>query len=64
MNEQEKFEKQFRKYPHPVATFSQRPHLTRRRFFNIAGTGVTASWLASKLPAAPVITFDAGPDDE
>jgi hypothetical protein len=56
MNEQEKFEKQFRKHPHPVATFSQRPHLTRRRFFNIAGTGVTASWLASKLPAAPVIS--------
>ncbi len=56
MNEQEKFDKQFRKHPHPVATFSQRPHLTRRRFFNIAGTGVTASWLASKLPAAPVIS--------
>ena len=56
MNEQEKFEKQFRKHPHSVATFSQRPHLTRRRFFNIAGTGVTASWLASKLPAAPVIS--------
>jgi hypothetical protein len=56
MNEQEKFDKQFRKYPHPVATFSERPHLTRRRFMNIAGTGVTASWLASALPAAPVIT--------
>ena len=56
MNEQEKFEKHFRKYPHPTATFSQRPHLTRRRFMNIAGTGVTASWLASKLPAAPVVT--------
>jgi len=56
MNEQEKFEKLIGKYPHPTATFSQRPHLTRRRFMNIAGTGVTASWLASKLPAAPVIT--------
>src|ERR1051326_5082842 len=56
MNQQEKFEKLFRKYPHPTATFSQRPHLTRRHFLNLAGTGVTASWLPSKLPAAPVVT--------
>lgn len=56
MNEQEKFEKQFRKYPHPVTPFSQKPHLSRRHFMNIAGAGVTMSWLAGKLPAAPVIT--------
>ncbi|HZL55653.1 MAG TPA: DUF1501 domain-containing protein [Bryobacteraceae bacterium] len=56
MNEQEKFDKQFLKNPHPVATFSQRPHLSRRRFMNIAGTGVTASWLASKLPAASIVS--------
>jgi hypothetical protein len=56
MNEQEKFDQQFRKHPHPVRSFSAKPHLTRRHFMNIAGTGVTASWLASKLPAAPVIT--------
>jgi uncharacterized protein (DUF1501 family) len=57
MNEQEKFDKLFRKYPHPVATFSQKPHLSRRHFLNIAGTGVTASWLAGNLSAAaPVIT--------
>ncbi len=55
MNEQEKFEKLFRKHPHPVATFSEKPHLTRRRFFNMAGMGVTASYLASKLPASTVI---------
>jgi hypothetical protein len=56
MNEQEKFDKQFQKNPHPVATFSQKPHLSRRNFMNIAGTGVTASWLASKLPASTAIT--------
>jgi len=56
MNEQEKFEKLFRKYPHPVTPFSQKPHLSRRHFMNIAGAGVTMSWLAGKLPAAPVIT--------
>jgi Protein of unknown function (DUF1501) len=54
MNEQEKFDRHFQRYPHPVATFSQRPHLTRRRFFEILGTGVTASVLAGKLPAASV----------
>ena len=55
MNGQEKFDKLIRRFPHSVASFSDRPHLTRRRFLNLAGTGVTASWLASKLPAAPVI---------
>jgi hypothetical protein len=55
MNAQEEFEKLFRRYPHPVKTFSEKPHLTRRCFVNLAGTGVTASWLASKLRAAPVI---------
>ena len=56
MNAQEKFDRLIRRYPHPVLNHSARPHLTRRRFFNIAGTGVTASWLASKLPASTVIT--------
>ena len=56
MNEQEKFDQLFRKYPHPVQSFFTRPHVTRRRFLTLAGTGVTASWLASKLPASTVIT--------
>ena len=55
MNEQEKFEKQFRKYPHPVRGFSEKPHLSRRSFLILAGAGVTASWLAPSLHAAPVI---------
>ena len=55
MNGQEKFDKLFRKYPHPVKSFYARPHLTRRTFLNLAGTGVTASWLASRLPATTVI---------
>src|ERR1019366_1802547 len=60
MNEQEKFEKLFSKYPHPVKSFYARPHITRRRFFNIAGTGVTASYLASKLPPTSVVTSTPG----
>jgi hypothetical protein len=55
MNEQEKFDKLFNKYPHPVRSFFARPHVTRRRFLSLAGTGVTASWLASGLPATTVI---------
>jgi hypothetical protein len=56
MNEQEEFDREFRRRPHPTATFSQKPHLSRRHFMNIAGSGVTASWLASKLTASTVIT--------
>jgi hypothetical protein len=53
--EQEKFDKLFSRYPHPTGTFGTRPHLSRRRFLTLAGTGVTASWLASQLPATTVI---------
>lgn len=55
MNKQEEFEKLFNKRPHDVKSFYARPHLTRRRFLNLAGTGVTASWLASQLPATTVV---------
>jgi hypothetical protein len=55
MNEQEKFEKQFCKYPHAVKTFSEKPHLSRRSFLTLAGAGVTASWLSPHLKAAPLI---------
>lgn len=55
MNNQSRFDELFRKHPHPVATFSARPHLTRRRFLNLAGTGVTASWLATQLPATTIV---------
>src|SRR5712671_6559753 len=54
MNQQEKFDRLMCKCPHPTGGFN-RPHISRRRFFDIAGAGVTASWLASKLPAATLI---------
>ncbi len=56
MNQQEKFDKLFRENPHPVKPFFARPHLSRRRFMNIAGAGVTASWVASKMSGSTVIT--------
>jgi hypothetical protein len=52
---QEKFDKFIEKYPHPHEHFTRRPHLTRRKFFEIAGAGVTASYLANRLSAAPSI---------
>lgn len=55
MNPQQKFEQLISKCPHAVKSFSEKPHLTRRRFLNLAGAGVTASWLASGLPATTVV---------
>ncbi|MCU1327800.1 MAG: hypothetical protein JWN34_3170 [Bryobacterales bacterium] len=54
-NEQVKFEREFSRRPHPVQIYSEKPHLSRRNFLNMAGAGVTASWLAPKLSAGTVI---------
>lgn len=56
MDGQHKFDKLIERYPHPTKSFYARPHLSRRHFFQLAGAGVTASFLANKLPAAPVIS--------
>ncbi len=57
MSEQEKFRQINRKYPNRQATFFDRPHWTRRQFFEVVGAGVTASFLVGKASAAgPVIT--------
>ena len=42
----DKFNKFVNKYPHEHRTFFNRPHISRRNFFEIAGAGVTASWLS------------------
>ena len=54
-NEQVRFEREFHRNPHSVRSFSEKLHLSRRNFLNLAGAGVTASWLAPGLSAAPVI---------
>lgn len=58
MSAQEKFEQFLRKYPHPHVPFYNRPHLTRRRFFEVLGAGVTGSYLVNRSAraAAPVVT--------
>lgn len=55
MNEQEKFDKLFAKYPHPTRSFFERPHVSRRHFFQVAGTAVTGAFLTPNLPASTVI---------
>jgi hypothetical protein len=52
----DKAEEFARKYPHHHRTFFNRPHWTRREFFNIAGAGLVGSYLAQKAPAAGVET--------
>lgn len=45
MNGEEKIRKIESKYPHHHKTFFNRPHLNRRDFFQLAGAGVTGSYL-------------------
>jgi hypothetical protein len=52
---QEKFDRWARRHPHRHATFSQRPHWTRRQFFRIAGAGVTGAYMAGRSRAAEII---------
>ena len=47
----ERFEKLLKKYPHEHRTFSQRPHWSRREFFELAGAGVVASFMPSRAYA-------------
>ncbi|MDQ2948589.1 MAG: DUF1501 domain-containing protein, partial [Acidobacteriota bacterium] len=56
MDGQEKFQRFVEKYPHPHKTFFNRPHFTRRKFFQVAGAGITGSCLIGRAPAAVNIT--------
>ena len=51
MNAQEKFDRIVERYSHPHQSFFARPHLSRRHFFQLAGAGVTASFLNGRLGA-------------
>src|SRR5438105_11738390 len=56
MHGQDRFLRFIEKYPHPHRTFSNRPFVTRRKFFEIVGAGVTGSYLIGGAPAAVNIT--------
>ena len=52
MSQQEKFNRLLQKYPQERPAFFERPHWTRRRFFQLAG-GVTGSSSPSGLAPRP-----------
>jgi len=56
MTEQEKFNCHCKKYGYDNKTFFNRPHWTRRRFFQMAGAGVTGAFLAKRYAKAAVVT--------
>src|SRR5436305_10960053 len=45
-----------RKHPHHHRTFFNRPDLTRRRFFEIAGAGLLGSYLVGKAKGAELVS--------
>src|SRR5690242_11094653 len=60
MGETERLKKFFERHPHHHKTFFARPDISRRRFFEILGAGVTGSYLAPRLLAADGDTTTAG----
>jgi hypothetical protein len=52
----DKAEEFARRYPHHHQTFFNRPHWTRRQFFQVAGAGITGSFLAQRAKADGVET--------
>jgi hypothetical protein len=56
MTDQEKFNCHCRKHGYSGKTFFNRPHWTRRQFFQLAGAGVTGSFLAHRYAKAADVT--------
>ena len=52
MSIQEKFEQFLTKYPQPHVPFYNRPYMSRRRFFEVIGAGVTGSYLVQRSALA------------
>lgn len=56
MTEQEKLNCYCRQHGYTHQTFFNRPHWTRRRFFQLAGAGVTGAFLAERYARAADVT--------
>ncbi|HLK50876.1 MAG TPA: DUF1501 domain-containing protein [Bryobacteraceae bacterium] len=56
MSEQEKINQALKKHPWHGKAFYNRPHWTRRRFFQLAGAGVSGAFLAERYARAAVVT--------
>ena len=59
-NEQEKINRELKRHPWTAPAFFNRPHWTRRRFFELIGAGVTGSYLAGKYARAAEISRYTG----
>ena len=55
------FEKYLSHHPQHHKTFFQRPHWTRRQLFQLAGAGITATFVPGTAPAAEVLQESATP---
>jgi len=60
MSEQEKINRELKKYPWTHPSFFRRPHWTRRQFFEVAGAGVTGAFLAERYAKADAVTTNSG----
>ncbi len=63
MNGQDKFNRFVERYPHPHKCFFDRPHFTRRRFFEILGGGVTGAYLVGRATAADISFQQVSPQN-
>src|SRR3954471_2486698 len=59
-NEQEKINSHLERNPWTRPAFFNRPHWTRRRFFEVLGTGVGGAFLAQKYARAAEISRYSG----
>ena len=55
-----KYEELARKYPHLHQPFFQRPDISRRTFFQIAGAGISGSFLAGRMQANSALETNQG----
>jgi Protein of unknown function (DUF1501) len=56
MSERDRFNKFVERNPHPHLNFFNRPHFTRRRFFDVVGAGVVGSYLVGNVAKADVVS--------
>ncbi len=60
MSDQDKFTQFVERHPHPHLTFFNRPHFTRRRFFDILGSGVVGSYLVGQAAKGQNVSTQPG----